>query len=150
MSGPPTVSPSSLSTSSRLLMQAALLACLAGLCLAVLGSLVDDRSAAYGALAGAAITTVVLFGGSVVVDLVAGLMPAASLLVALLTYALQLLLLGMGFLAVQESAELRAALDRAWIGFAVIAVTATWLTAQIVLDARRRIPVFEASEGDHP
>ena len=131
----------------RVLVGAALVALSVGLALAGIGAMVSGNPAAYGALAGTVLTTLVLFGGSLVVDLVAGVLPAASLLVALLTYTLQLVLLGVAFLALQRSEALRDLVDRAWVGFGVIAVTVAWMVAQILLTTRRRIPAFEGREG---
>lgn len=130
-----------------LLVRAALLACLAGLCLAGVGGLVGGSAAAYGALLGAALTVVVLFGGSVVVDLVATVLPSASLVVAMLTYVLQLVLLGVILLAVERSEGFLEFFARTWLGAGVITVTGAWMVAQIVLTTRRRIPAFEHVEA---
>lgn len=129
-----------------LLVRAALLACLAGLCLAAVGGLVSGSAAASGALFGAALTALILFGGSVVVDLVATVLPSASLLVAMLTYVLQLVSLGVILLAVERSPEFLDHFARIWLGTGVITVTGAWMVAQIVLTTRRRIPAFEHVE----
>lgn len=128
-------------------MRAATIALLVGLSMSALGALLSGSEAALGALLGTLVSVAVLFGGSIAVDLVAGALPSASLLVALLTYSLQLVILGVFFLAVQRSAEMQGEIERAWIGFAVIAVTVAWMVAQILLTARRRIPAFETRTG---
>lgn len=124
-----------------------MLACLAGLALVGCGALFGGTAAAYGALAGAVLTVLVLFGGSLVVDLVATTLPAASFLVAMLTYVLQLVLLGVILVAVERSPGLLDVLARTWLGAGVITVTAAWMVAQIALTARRRIPAFEPAEA---
>ena len=59
-------------------------------------------------------------------------MPAASLLVALLTYTLQLLVLALVLAGLNRSGLLDDALDRRWLAAAVIAGTVAWMVAQIV------------------
>jgi ATP synthase protein I len=76
-------------------------------------------------------------------------MPAASLLVALLTYTLQVLAMGLAFAAISRSGALDESLDRAWLAAAVIAGTAGWLVLQIVLATRVRIPVYELRSAGH-
>src|SRR5688572_26601721 len=65
------------------------------LLLVLLGALVDGRPGAVGALAGGVLTLVVFALGLAAVGFVARLLPGASLLVALMTYALQLLVLAL-------------------------------------------------------
>lgn len=115
----------------------------AGLTTAVLGLVLDGPPAAYGALVGTVLTVVVFATGSFVVNFVAGLMPSAALLVALLTYTLQVVMMGAGFLAISGSGLLDGTLDRDWLAAAVIVGTLIWLLAQIVLTTRLRIPVYD-------
>ena len=63
------------------------------LVLVVVASLTDGRPAVVGAAGGGVLTLAVFALGIAVVGAVARLLPAASLLVALMTYALQLLVL---------------------------------------------------------
>ena len=133
--------------SARVLLVTGLLALAIGAVLALVGALVDGSAAAYGALVGSGLAVAVLWGGATVVDLVAGLMPAASLLVAVLTYGLQVVLMGLVLLALGRSGLLDATVDRHWVGGSVIAVTATWLVAQITLTTRRRIPAYDLGTG---
>ena len=72
------------------LLAAAVGAVPVGMLVALTGALVDGRPAALGAPVGAGLALTVLVTGSFVVHVVAHLMPSASLLVALLTYGLQL------------------------------------------------------------
>jgi ATP synthase protein I len=125
------------------LLSAALATMAAGLTLVALAAVLAGSRAAWGVVLGVLVGTLVLFAGSAVVDLVAGIAPSASLLVALLTYALQLLAMGVFFVAVQRSAGLRDLVDRTWVGAGVLAVAMVWTVAQIALVSRRRIPAFQ-------
>ncbi|RYP86433.1 hypothetical protein EKO23_08995 [Nocardioides guangzhouensis] len=125
------------------LLGAAVAALVAGLVAVVVGAFVGGAEAAYGALAGALVVVAVFFLGAGLVHLVAGVLPAASLLVALLTYTLQVVLLAAVFVGLDRSGLLEDALDRAWLGGTVIACTVVWMIAQIVLAARLRIPAYD-------
>lgn len=115
--------------------------------LGLLGSLaawllVDD-AAGRGALVGTVVVVVIASGGALVVDVVAAVLPGASLLVALLTYALQLLLVVFAFVALERSGLLDSTLDRQWLGVTAITATLLWLVTQVVLTFRARIPVYD-------
>lgn len=128
---------------SRVLLGATAGSLVAGLALTLVGALVAGSTAAFGALVGTALVVLVFAGGSFAVDEVARVLPAASLLVALLTYTLQVLAMGLAFAAISRSGALDDSLDRGWLAGAVIAGTAGWLVLQIVLATRVRIPVYE-------
>ena len=70
-------------------------------------------------------------------------MPTASLLVALLTYTLQVVLMGMVFVALSRSGLLGDTLHREWLAGVVIAGTFGWLLTQLVLTTRQRIPAYD-------
>lgn len=125
------------------LLGAAAAASVLGAALVVAGAVVDGTPAAYGALIGVLLVLAVLGGGSMVVDLVAGVMPVASLMVALLTYALQVVLMAAVFVGLSRSGLLEDALDRQWLGGAVIAGTLAWMAVQVVLSMRARIPAYD-------
>lgn len=125
-----------------MLVSAAVAALLVGSVLVVVGALVAGSSAAYGALVGTLVTLGVLCLGSFVVNAVAGRMPAASLLVALLTYLLQIAVLALVFVALSE-ASIAGRLSREWIAGAVILNTMTWMFAQVWLATHLRIPAYE-------
>lgn len=117
------------------------------LVLVVAASLTDGRPAVVGAASGGVLTLVVFALGVAVVGAVARLLPAASLLVALLTYALQLLVLALVVAAIQRAGVGAETLSRGWFAAGVIAVTLLWLVGQVVAATRQRIPLYDASEG---
>lgn len=148
-----TASPRSTATSgASVLVGAALAALVTGLLVVLLGALTGGAPAAYGALAGTLLVVGVFFLGAGFVHVAAGLVPAASLLVALLTYTLQVLVLALVFAALSRSGLLDDALDRRWLAGAVIAGTLAWMVAQIVLTARLRLPVYDLPDrpSDQP
>lgn len=128
------------------LVGAAGAAAAAGLVTALLGA-VSDTPAALGALVGAGLALAVLASGAFAVDAVARILPAASLLVALLTYTLQVVVLGLAFVALSGSGLLEERLDRAWLGGAVAVTTLVWVLAQVVLATRARIPAYDLPEA---
>jgi ATP synthase protein I len=121
-----------------------------GAALAGAGALADGAPAAAGAAVGL-LMVLVFFGlGAVVLDVVAGVAPALSLLVALLTYTLQVVLVGLVFVGLSRSGLLDAELDADWLGGTVIAGTLTWLCAQVVTTVRTRRPVYDLPAADTP
>jgi len=137
------------SRSGFVLLGAAISAAVVGLVVSGVAGLAAGDAAAYGALVGTALCVLVFGVGAFVVNVVAGLMPAAALLVALLTYTLQVAVMALAFLALTRSGALEETLDRRWLGGAVIASTVAWLTAQIWLSTKARILAYELP-GDRP
>lgn len=113
--------------------------------IASLGFMTSGSAAGWGALVGGAVAGAFFAFGTVTVHLIASVLPQAALLVALLTYTLQVVLLLLVFLALDRSGIIGHNLDRDWLAGGVIAATAAWLIGQLVLFVRARIPVFEVS-----
>jgi len=106
-------------------------------------ALSSGSDAAVAALLGGLIAAGVLVLGSVVVNVVASLLPAASLMVALLTYLLQVVVMALVFVALSGSALLATSTARTWLSAAAITVTVAWLVGQIWLATRMRIPAYD-------
>ena len=85
--------------------------------------------------------------GLLTMQLAAGVAPALALLLALMTYTLQVVLLGMAFVVLQRSGLLDGAVDREWFGGTVIAGTLVWTTALVAGATRQRIPLYHTG-GD--
>ena len=115
----------------------------AGAAAVLLAALLAGSSAALGAGIGALLVCVLFATGTLVLNVVAGIAPAASLLVAMLTYTLKVVLIGLVFLALSRSGALEDAVDARWLGGTVIACTLVWSTSQIVATMRARIPVYD-------
>lgn len=114
--------------------------------LVVAGALTDGRPAVVGAATGGLLTLAVFALGIAVVGMVARLLPSASLLVALLTYALQLLVLALCVAAIERAGVTGATLSRTWFAAGVIAVTLLWVVGQVVAATRQRIPAYETPQ----
>jgi hypothetical protein len=138
---------SSRRTGSSVLAKAAMASVTLGVAAAVTGALVGGASAAYGAAVGIAIVIGVFGFGSFVVNTVAALMPTAALLVAMLTYTLQVVAMGLVFVALSRSGLLADELDRKWLAGTVIAGTLVWVVSQIVVTMRVRIPMYDLPEA---
>ncbi|WP_324499901.1 hypothetical protein [Nocardioides sp.] len=132
----------------RPLLGAAVAAVLAGTVVVVLAGFAGGSEAVFGAVLGTLLATGVFAFGAFVVNAVAGVMPSAALLVALLTYTLQVVLMGLVFWAVSTSAEAGSTLDKQWLGAAMIAATLGWLTGQVTLTTRQRIPAYDLPPGE--
>jgi ATP synthase protein I len=118
--------------------------------LSVVAALVDGGRGLAGAAAGGVLTLVVFVLGIGLVNLAARVLPAASLLVALLTYTLQLLVLALAVVALERSGVAGEDLSRGWFAASVIAVTVLWLLGQVVAATKQRIPAFDLTSDDHP
>lgn len=133
---------------SGVLAKAGLVTLAVGVVSAVLAGVVTGASGAAGVAVGVAILLVVFGGGAFFVNLVAGVIPTASLLIAMLTYTLQVLVMALVLVALSRSGLLDDTLDRRWLAGSVIVGTFVWLTAQVVLVTRARIPAFALEEAD--
>ena len=122
---------------------ALLVTALLGLVGTGLGALLGGSSAALGAAVGFAMVLVFFGTGAVVVNAVASVSPSASMLVALLTYTLNVVLVGLVFVGLARSGALQDAVAPRWLAGAVIACTLVWTTTQIVVATRTRQPIFD-------
>jgi ATP synthase protein I len=88
------------------------------------------------------------------VNLVAGIAPKVSLVVALMTYTLQVLLLALALIVLARSDLAPDTVDPRWLGAAVLVGTLVWMAALIVGTLRAGVPVSgePAAEpgADHP
>jgi ATP synthase protein I len=114
-----------------------------GLLLVLLAALVSGSPGATGAAIGSVLVCVVLASGAAVLGVVAHVAPAMSLLVALLTYTLQVVLVGLVYVGLDRSGALGVSIDARWLSGAVIACTLTWTTTQIVMALRSRQPLYD-------
>lgn len=111
--------------------------------LTLLGGVFGGAAGARGAAAGA-IATLLTFGwGIYVVGVVSKVLPSASLLVALLTYALQLMLMGVFALAMMRVSDDGAFLAHGWIAAGVVGLALVWIAAQVVWTVRLRTLAYD-------
>ena len=114
-----------------------------GVLVVVLAALTGGEPALYGALVGTGIALVVFSFGAFAVDAVARLMPVASLLVAMLTYTMQVLLMLVVFVGLNRAGVLDDSLDREWLGGSIIIAVLAWTFAQLTASAKARILAYE-------
>lgn len=117
-----------------------------GLVLVALAALLAGAPSAYGALVGTAVAVVVFAFGSFAVDAVARVLPAASLLVAMVTYTLQVVVMALVFVSINRAGLLEETLDRGWLGGAIIACAVVWSAVQLRTATTARIPLYEGGD----
>ena len=130
-------------TGTRPLLVAAAAVLVVAALLVLAAALASGADAAYAALVGSLVAAALLLLGTVTVNVVAALVPAASLLVALLTYLLQVVLMAVAFARLSDSALAEDATSRGWLAGAVIAATIAWMVTQIWVSTRARIPAYD-------
>jgi ATP synthase protein I len=124
----------------------------AGAVAAVVAALTGGAPALRGVVLGLALLLGFYVVGLVPMQLGAAVAPAASLLLALLTYTFQVVLLALAFVLLQRSGLLdasggqRAAVDRGWFGGVVVVGTLVWTTALVRGATRERIPLYHTSD----
>lgn len=122
---------------------AVLASVVAGVVTAVLALALDGSTGLIGALAGAGIALLVLATGFALVDMVSGLVPAFSMIFALLTYSFQVVVLA-GVLAVLRSADdIDATLTPGWFAAGVIVVALAWSVCLVWHAMHARVPLYD-------
>lgn len=116
---------------------------LVGAAAVVLGASVSGTSAAAGAAIGAAMVCLFFGFGAVVLGVVARVAPETSLLIALLTYLLKVVAIGLVFVALTRSGALDRGIDGQWLGGAIIVCTLVWIAAQVIATVRSRQLIYD-------
>jgi hypothetical protein len=119
-----------------------------GVVLTLAGAVAGGPAAAYGALVGTLLVVGILAFGAFAVNLVAGVMPEASFVVALVTYAAQMVTGLVALVLLTDSGALTdGTLARGWLGAAVVLATLAWCAGQIVALKRVRMPIYDLPEA---
>jgi len=117
----------------------------------LLALVVDDGAAVRSALLGGALVVVFFAFGALNVGLAARIVPAAALMVAMVSYTFQIVLVLLVFIGLRRSDAFDSTLTEGWLAGVLIAGTLTWMTAQIVTTLRTPIPPWHgpvpAEEG---
>lgn len=116
---------------------------LVGVAATATAALATGAPGTRGALIGAGLVIGTFGFGALTVNAVASVMPSASLLVALLTYTLQIALLGLVFWGLTSSGATEDSIDATWLGGTAVAATVAWLVGQITGAVRARQPVYD-------
>lgn len=121
--------------------------------LTVVAALVEGSAAAWGVAAGGLTALVVFALGTAVVHAVAGLVPAASMMVALLTYTLQVVVMALVVVGLGRSGLAGESVSRGGFAVGVIVTTIAWMIAQIWQATHLRLPAYDLpaeDDGAHP
>ncbi len=133
----------------RVLRASALWVFTASAATVALAAALGDAAAVRGALVGGGMALAFFLFGAVVVTVAARIAPGTAMLVALMTYTLQVAAVGLVFVGLVRGDALGDELDARWIAAALMAGTFAWMAGQIVTTLRTPIPPWEPS-GDHP
>jgi len=120
----------------RVLTVAAVWVLVATAVLVVLAAAIDGSTAALSATVGGVIVLAFFGFGAGVVSAVATLMPDAALMVALLTYTLQVVLVGLVFVVLRGSGLLEDRLSADWLAAGIITGTFGWIVGQLLATVR--------------
>ncbi len=120
----------------------------AAVVLGLVALLADGLPAAYAGLFGAVLVLVLFIWGAFVVDVVATVLPSATVLAALVTYGAQIATTAVALILVDRR-ELFLD-ERPWLAAGVVVGVLAWVSAQIVLTVRRRIPIYDLPEVPVP
>jgi ATP synthase protein I len=114
-----------------------------GLLLVVLAAVATGAAGALGAVIGIVLVVAVFAFGAVVVGIVALVSPGASLLVALLTYTLQVVAVGLVYVGLSSGGALEGPVDPRWLSAGVIVATLAWTTTQVLVITRSRQLIYD-------
>lgn len=140
-----TTSTAPLRRTPRVLRAAALWVLATTAVLALAGAGTSGGPAALGAVVGGVMVLVFFGFGAGFVGLAARWAPQSALLVALLTYTLQVVFVALVFVALRESGVLEDDLSPEWLAAALIVGTFAWMAGQVVATLRTPIEPFEPS-----
>lgn len=111
----------------------------------LVGAAVDGRAAALGAFVGGATTLGFLVLGSVLVVVGTRLAPHAAVMVALMTFFMQVALVALVFATLSSSDAVGSTLSAGWLSAGVITAAVAWILGQLFATARARIPAYDVS-----
>lgn len=112
----------------------------------VVALLAADGSAVRSALVGGGLVVVFFAFGAVNVGIAARIAPGTAMLVALVTYTMQVVLVLLAFVALRRSDAFEETLTEGWLAAGLIIGTLVWMTAQVVTTLRTPIPPWEPSD----
>jgi ATP synthase protein I len=141
---------SSPGVTGRVVRRALLATLVLGALLATLGGAVSGTPALVGVLVGTVLVCGFFGLGTVVLTWVTKVSPAASLLVGLMTYTLQVVVLGLTFAVLQASGLMGSTIDGPWLGCTVIAGTFLWLGIQVTVSLRTRQLYYDLPAANSP
>ena len=108
----------------------------------------DDGAAVRSAVLGGGLVVLFFGFGALNVGIAARIVPAAALLVAMVTYLFQVVLIALVFTGLRRSDAFDSTLTEGWLAAGLIVGTLTWITAQVVTTLRTPIPPWEGPTSE--
>ena len=130
-------------TTPRVLLTAGASVLVVVLAVALVAALTSGSAAGLGAAVGGGLALFFLLFGSVTVYVMTTLAPQMSMLVALMTFTLQVLLVAAVFYALDASGAVGETLTAGWVATGVVTAAVAWVLAQLVASARARVPAYD-------
>jgi ATP synthase protein I len=109
----------------------------------LVAALSGSRADALGALVGGSIAWCFFLFGSLVVETATRMAPSVAMLMALMTYTLQVLLVALVFALLKASGAVDTTLTGTWLAAGVVGATLAWTIGQLVASSRARVPAYD-------
>ena len=131
----------------RVLLKTALVVAGIGAVICLAAFVVVGPPAGWSAAIALALVVAFFGTGAVILQVVARVVPAMALLVALMTFTLQVVLIGLAFMALRRAGMLDdGTLDPKWLAGTMLALTAVWLVGHVRAATTARIPVYDLAQ----
>ena len=128
---------------SQVLLKAGLCVAVAVAVVTVLGGVRDGSAGALGALSGGSLALCFLLFGSLVVETATRMAPQTAIVVALMTYTLQVALVALVFVTLKSSGAVDSTLSAGWLAAGVVVATVAWTVGQLVAASRARVLAYD-------
>ncbi len=113
----------------------------------LVSSLVAQAPGLRGALLGAVLTSGFFLSGQLVLRAMRSIAPHLLMIIALLTYALQVVVLLAVFSALHSGARWSERMSTTSLGVTILACTAAWTVSLVGVARRERVVLFDLDEG---
>lgn len=110
----------------------------------LVAALVSGSDGALGALVGGLMTFGFVVFGSFVVETATRVAPQTAMMMALLTYTLQVSLVALLFVVLTSSGLVGTSLSAGWLAVGVVGATVAWTLAQLLAASRARILAYDS------
>lgn len=119
----------------------------AGLICVGAATFVWGQEGLYGALGGVLLVVMFLGLGQLTLQLASVVNPSFQLVIAVLTYALQVVALLAVYAAFQNSAAWTEAISSAAVGVTIMVCAVVWSAGRVVAASKERAPLFDTEVG---
>ncbi|GAB3266614.1 hypothetical protein GCM10027425_33140 [Alteromonas gracilis] len=144
-----TTASTALAVSGAVVLRAGAVTLVAGLAVAGATAVIAGSPQAWGVAVAAGLVTFFFSAGATMVGAALRMAPGAAMLMALMTYALQMILIFMVFLALNEGGLLGSLIDPVWLTFAIAGLTVVWTALVMRAFRRARITAYDDAPPSH-